>query len=133
MKNFLSTEAHKDSVQSLCVKRRTNMKTTLSILTIVLFFLVVFFQTKLFTLPETYYAWLGIIGPAILYPTFYAGFSLIKKKNNIKTDIIFIAVTLFYLICETGGNIVLFGQAIALLTGYVITRIISNNNRKRIQ
>lgn len=98
------------------------MKTTFSILTITIFFLIVFFRTKLIVLPETYYAWLEIIGSVILYPTFYAGFSLIKKKNNIKTDIAFITVTLFYLVYGAGGNIVKLWQAIALLAGYVIIK-----------
>lgn len=106
------------------------MKTTLSLLTIAIFFLVVFFRTKLIAMPETYYAWLEIIGPAILYPTFYAGFSLIKKKRSIKTDIVFIAISLVYFISATGANIVLLWQTIALLTGYAVTRIISIYKKK---
>lgn len=105
------------------------MKTTLSILTIAIFFLITLFHTKLIPLSEPYYLWLVMIGPLILYPTFYAGFCLLRQNNNIKTDIVFITVSLVYLISETGTNIVLLWQAIALLTGYMILRIVSDYNK----
>lgn len=99
------------------------MKKFFSAFTLIVFIIIVFLRMRSTDIPDTYYYWLNILSPFILYPTFFIFVNFIKMKNSITLDILFFMISCIYLVNESNWTILLFYQVLSFLVGFIIVKI----------